>query len=78
MPLMVLVPLTCPTCGTEQFVACPVAVVVTALTRWNNMHLHSPCHPVSWNASQSELQRIRHHVGEAWIEAHSALGAALQ
>lgn len=62
--------LICPTCGNEQVVEYPVAVVAIALTRWNNMNLHSSCHPISWSASPCELKKIRDHMGENWIEEH--------
>ncbi len=67
----VKIPVRCPHCDTEQMCDYPEPVVVMALTRWNNMNLHVPCHDVYWCASQSELHAIRQHLGEAWLESRS-------
>jgi hypothetical protein len=66
-------PVTCPICGTESVTAFPALVVLTALTRWNNMALYASCHEGSWNASPAEIERIRAFLGEPWIDAHRYL-----
>jgi hypothetical protein len=68
-----LVPVRCPICGQESVAIFPAIVVVVALTRWNNLGLHSSCHLASWNASKLELKNIRAHLGESWIDAHRPL-----
>ncbi len=73
----VKIPVRCPHCDTEQLCDYPEPVVVMALTRWNNMNLHVPCHDVYWCANQSELQAIRRHLGEAWIKSRSGSGGSL-
>jgi hypothetical protein len=40
----------------------PVAVVIVALRRWNQMRLYTKCHPEGWSASKGDLQRIRTHL----------------
>ena len=73
---LVKIPVQCPQCGTEQLCDYPEPVVLVALTRWNNMNLHAPCHDVYWSASRSELRAIREYLSEDWIEARlSALPA---
>lgn len=67
----VSIAVTCPHCGTESLSEFPVIVVVTALTRWNNMALYAACHQQRWDASTVELQGIRRQMGEEWIRANS-------
>lgn len=66
----ILLPVTCPVCGTESLTEYPVLVVMTALTRWHNMALYASCHEGSWDASSAEMARIRAFLGDPWIEAH--------
>jgi hypothetical protein len=65
---VVEIPVRCAACGRESLVEFPVLVIATALTRWNNLRLYSACHDVSWDASPSELQFIRQHLGADWID----------
>ncbi len=70
---LVKIPIRCPHCDTEHLCDYPEPVVVMALTRWNNMNLHVPCHDVYWCASQGELRAIRQHLGEAWIKSRTPI-----
>jgi len=65
----VAIPVRCPQCDRESLYNFPEIVVLTALTRWNNMQLYAPCHDISWSATPSELQRIRQYLGDNWINA---------
>jgi hypothetical protein len=67
---MIALPVTCPQCGVDSWFEFPVQVVVIALTSWNNMALRASCHEESWSATESELTKIRDHLGAAWIEAN--------
>jgi len=50
----------------------PVIVVVTALTSWQQMRLHAPCHHAAWDATPTDLRAIREYLGDAWLEAQRA------
>jgi hypothetical protein len=65
----VRIPVQCRDCGRDQLAEYPIPVVAIALTRWNNLLLHSCCGRDSWDASAEELQRIRAHLGAAWLDA---------
>jgi hypothetical protein len=67
---MVAIPVRCPKCGALRLSEFPVAVVAIALVKWNNMCLYVPCHEGVWDASERELEAIRHHLGRDWIRAH--------
>jgi hypothetical protein len=67
--LEVSIPIQCPRCGTPTLADFPVAVVVMALTSWKQMRLYSACHEGAWDATPSELEAIRVHLGDVWIEA---------
>jgi 5-methylcytosine-specific restriction endonuclease McrA len=64
------IPIRCTVCGKTKLVEFPTLVVVTALTRWNHMRLHSDCHHSAWDAGRSELTDIRNYLGRNWIESH--------
>ena len=66
----VLIPVRCAYCGATALNSFPVIVVITALTRWRQMRLYSSCHGVAWSATQAELDLIREHLGERWLESH--------
>jgi hypothetical protein len=67
------VPVTCPQCGTQSLSEFPALVIIVGLTRWKNMVLSAPCHAGAWNASLAELDAIRVHLGEPWLDAHRYL-----
>jgi hypothetical protein len=67
---MVAIPVRCPTCGALGLSEFPVLVVVIALVKWNNMCLYASCHEGGWDASERELEAIRHHLGRDWIREH--------
>ena len=71
------VPVTCRKCGTESLIDFPILVVVVALTQWNQLALYTHCHDGQWDATPRELDAIRRHLGEAWIEEHRELLGAL-
>ncbi len=60
--ITVRLPVTCPICRVETMQEFPVAVVIVALRRWNQMRLYTKCHPEGWSASKGDLQRIRTHL----------------
>jgi hypothetical protein len=66
----VTIPVRCPTCGALARSEFPVMVVAIALVKWNNMCLYAPCHEAGWDASERELEAIRHHLGREWIREH--------
>ena len=66
----VSLPVRCRRCGVVTLVEFPTVVVVTALTRWNQLALHSHCHDEKWDASAAEIQAIRDYVGHDWVEAN--------
>jgi len=66
----VSIPIRCSVCGRKKLVQFTILVVVTGLTRWNNMRLHSDCHDCAWDAGKSELTDIRNFLGARWIESH--------
>ncbi len=47
-----------------------MVVVAIALVKWNNMCLYAPCHEGAWDAGETELEAIRHHLGRDWIREH--------
>jgi hypothetical protein len=63
------IPVGCPSCGVVSLQKFPVLVVVIAVTSWKQMHLYSACHNLAWDASPSEIECIREHLGDAWIES---------
>lgn len=65
----ILIPVKCPQCGATEQVAFPVVVVVAAVTAWGQLRLFATCHEVSWDASVSEIQSIREHVGDPWLKS---------
>jgi hypothetical protein len=67
---VVAIPVRCPMCGCVGLSEFPVAVVAIALVKWNNMCLYAPCHEGAWDASERELEAIRHHLGRDWIREH--------
>jgi hypothetical protein len=67
---MVAIPVRCPKCGALRLSEFPVLVVVIALVKWNNMCLYASCHEGAWDASERELEAIRHHLGRDWIREH--------
>jgi hypothetical protein len=67
---MVTIPVRCPKCGALGQSEFPVAVVTIALVKWNNLCLYAPCHEGGWDASERELEAIRHHLGREWIREH--------
>jgi len=68
---MVALPVRCPQCDAQGLSEFPVAVVVIALTKWNNMCLYSPCHDGSWDAGEKELEAIRQYLGRDWLREHA-------
>lgn len=64
------IPVKCPLCRAEASVEFPVIVIITALTVWNNLRLYVNCHDVSWDASSTELDAIRCHLGTEWMLRH--------
>jgi hypothetical protein len=67
----VRVPVRCPRCGQVSLCEYPAVVVVTALTKWNNMNLYVACHPGSWDASEEDLSMIREVIGTDWLNERS-------
>jgi hypothetical protein len=67
---VVAIPVRCPMCGSVGLSEFPVVVVAIALVKWNNMCLYAPCHEGAWDASERELEAIRHHLGRDWIREH--------
>jgi hypothetical protein len=68
----ILIPVKCPQCGATEQVAFSVDVVVTAVTAWGLMRLFATCHEVAWDASVSEIQSIREHLGDQWLKSSLA------
>jgi hypothetical protein len=66
----VQIPVRCPECGTVALTAFPILVVVTALTSWQQMRLYSSCHETGWDATQLEIQSMREHLGENWLQSN--------
>jgi hypothetical protein len=62
------VPVQCPSCGIVRMTSFPVLVILAALTKWQQMRLYAGCHDGAWDASPAELQAIRQHLGEEWID----------
>src|SRR5882757_3718655 len=67
---IVAIPVRCPKCGALRLSEFPVLVVAVALVKWNNMCLYASCHEGGWDASERELEAIRHHLGRDWIREH--------
>jgi hypothetical protein len=67
---MVGIPVRCPKCGLTGISEFPVVVVAIGLVKWNNMCLYAPCHEGGWDASENELEAIRHYLGREWLREH--------
>jgi hypothetical protein len=68
----VLFPTRCPICRQEVLTAFRISVVADALAN-RDLRLYSTCHVASWDASQSELERIRQFLDASWdIELQEA------
>jgi hypothetical protein len=65
----VLIPVRCRHCGITSLTPFPAIVVFTALTRWKQMRLYSPCHDLAWDAAPAELQVVREHLGAEWFHS---------
>jgi hypothetical protein len=70
------IPVRCPKCGAVELNKFPDLVVVVALTVWKQMRLYTSCHDSSWDASAPEIQSIREHVGDEWLESQRQRFAA--
>ena len=72
----VLVPVTCPQCGTESVTRLGVSWVADALIAGTALRLAAKCHPVDWEASESEIEQIREYLMASCIDLHGASAAA--
>jgi hypothetical protein len=54
-------PVTCPHCGEESLARFRVSVLTDAVLG-DPIRLYADCHLVGWDASDVELERIRHHL----------------
>jgi hypothetical protein len=67
--LKVRFPVVCPKCGAEHLSEISRSLVTDALIRSVVIQLRAPCHDVSWKASPTEIEQLRHYMGAPWIEA---------
>ncbi len=62
-------PVTCPFCGEKSLAQFRVSVLADAILG-DPIRLYATCHLVSWDASDVELESIRHHLQTslAWAD----------
>jgi hypothetical protein len=61
----VLIPVKCPLCSRESLTGFRISVAADALQS-GQIRLYANCHVVSWDASVTELARIRAHLDANW------------
>jgi hypothetical protein len=61
----VLIPVKCPLCSRESLTGFRISVAADAL-KTGQIRLYANCHVVSWDASVTELARIRAYLDANW------------
>lgn len=61
----VQLPIRCPICRQELLTAFRISVIADGLAN-GDIRLYVDCHVASWDASQSELERIRQFLDATW------------
>jgi DNA-directed RNA polymerase subunit RPC12/RpoP len=58
-------PVTCPHCGEKSLAKFRVSVLADGILG-DSIRLYADCHLVAWDASEGELENIRHHLRAAF------------
>jgi len=70
----VLMPVTCPECGTASLCRLSVSSSVQALRAGHAIKLQTECHARTWHADFRERQRLREYLGDVLRVDQWAIG----
>jgi hypothetical protein len=65
--LAIIFPITCPECREESLSSVSAAMIDSALSKGEQLTLHSSCHATDWPASHREMEQIKEYLWAAQI-----------